>query len=48
MQALDEVPYSWLLRFRTQMWYQDGIGAKPMFRPAGAQDDRGAIERMIS
>ena len=30
-QAQD-VPYSWLLRFRTQLWYLDGIGAKPAYR----------------
>lgn len=40
------VPYSWLLRFRTQYWYLEGLGASPAYR-SRHEDDTDAIERLI-
>lgn len=31
LEALELVPYAWLLRFRTFLWYSEGLGASARF-----------------
>ena len=39
-EAMDDVPYSWLLRARTFVWYYEGLGASPKFTKAGGKPAR--------
>lgn len=43
--ACQMVPYSWLLRFRTQLWYLEGLGASSAYTSRG-KDCSDSIERL--
>lgn len=45
LDALDAVPFAWLLRFRTMLWYIEGLGAEPLYRDKPAK--RSAAREML-
>ena len=47
IEALESVPYSWLLRFRIFLWYSESLGATQRFAMVDTANDTSTFERML-